>query len=239
MKTTSLASPVRLEWLLQQNVRLDARPYVGGAFEARDLLKRLRVPVEPLQHLTAGYDGGLYNGPQFRLGNFVQDREHGVPFLGSADMLEGDLSRPPLLSRVEAESAKLAYLRLEAGMTLISCSGTVGRVAYTRPAMDGMWSSQDMIKAVPTGMLVQPGYLFAVLASRFLYAPILINSRTGTGIRHLEPTRWPTSPSRALATPSRAAFTSWSRRPPGYARASRSSSSPRRPTCSLARAYRS
>lgn len=34
MKTTNMASPVRLEWLLQQNLRLDARPYVGGAFEA-------------------------------------------------------------------------------------------------------------------------------------------------------------------------------------------------------------
>src|SRR5882672_10655951 len=127
MKVTNPSSPVRLEWLLQQQVRLDARPYVGGAYEARDLLKRL--PSEPLSSLTAGHEGGLYNGPQFRR-IYVTAREHGVPFLGSADMLEADLTHLPLLSRIDAESSKLAYLRVEPGTTLISCSGTVGRVVY-------------------------------------------------------------------------------------------------------------
>ena len=55
MRTTSLASPLRLEWLLEQNARLDARPYVGGAYEARDLLNRLTVPVEPLSDLTCDH----------------------------------------------------------------------------------------------------------------------------------------------------------------------------------------
>lgn len=179
MKVTNLTSPVRLEWLLQQKARLDARPYVGGAHEARDLLKRLSS--EPLRPLTAG----LYNGPQFAR-TYVTSREDGVPFLGSADMLEADLSHLPLLSRSDAESDKLAYLRLEPGMTLISCSGTVGRVVYTRPAMAGIWSSQHMIKVVPNGERIRAGYLFAVLASRF-GTTILVNSRSGTAIRELDP----------------------------------------------------
>ncbi|MGH3907215.1 MAG: methylation-associated defense system restriction endonuclease subunit S MAD5 [Pseudonocardiaceae bacterium] len=185
MRTTNLASPVRLEWLLEHNTRLDARPYVGGAYEARDLLNRLTVPVEPLHRLTRGHDGGLYNGPQFRR-VWVTDRAHGVPFLGSADMLEADLSRLPLLRRADAESAKLAYLRVESGTTFISCSGTVGRVVYARPDMVGCWSSQDTIKVVANCERILSGYLYAVLASRFGTA-ILVNSRTGTRIRHLEP----------------------------------------------------
>lgn len=108
MKVTNPSSPVRLEWLLQQGARLDARPYVGGAHEARDLLGRL--PSEPLRDLTAGHEGGIYNGPQFRR-TYVTDRLHGVPFLGSADMLESDLSHLPLLLRADAESSKLRTCR--------------------------------------------------------------------------------------------------------------------------------
>jgi hypothetical protein len=119
MKTTNLASPVRLEWLLQQNARLDARPYVGGAFEARDLLKRLAVPTERLRDLAAGHEGGLYNGPRIRR-IFVTEPQHGVPFLGGADMLEADLSHLPPLRRADAESTVLSYLRVEPGMTFIS-----------------------------------------------------------------------------------------------------------------------
>lgn len=185
MKTTDLAGPVRLEWVLAQDMRLDARPYVGGAFEARDLLNRLTVPVDLLAELTAGHDGGLYSGPRLRR-TFVHDRAHGVPFLGSADMLEADLSRLPLLRRFDAESAALSYLRVEPGTTFISRSGTVGRVVYARPDMVGNWSSEDTIKVVADRARIRPGYLFAVLASRF-GTPILINSRSGTGIRHLEP----------------------------------------------------
>ena len=185
MRTTSLASPVRLEWLLEQNARLDARPYVGGAYEARDLLNRLAVPIQPLSELTCGHDGGLYNGPQFRRG-WVTEREHGVPFLGSADMLEADLSHLPLLRRADAESPKLSFLRVEPGTTFVSCSGTVGRVIYARPDMAGCWSSQDTIKVVANRERILPGYLYAVLASRCGTA-ILVNSRSGTGIRHLEP----------------------------------------------------
>lgn len=185
MRATSLASPVRLEWLLEQNHRLDARPYVGGAYEARDLLNRLVVPTHPLRELTTGHDGGLYSGPRFRR-VWVTERKHGVPFLGSADMLEADLSRLPLLRRADAESPQLSFLRVDAGTTFISRSGSVGRVVYARPDMAGHWSSEDIIKVVADRELILPGYLHTVLASRF-GTTILINSRSGTGIRHLEP----------------------------------------------------
>lgn len=185
MKVTNPKAPVRLSWLAEQGYRLDASTYVSGTYEIRDLLKRLRVPVEPLRDLTAGYDGGLYNGPQFRR-IYVADKEYGVPFVGSADMLEADLTNLPLLSRKEAESSKLSYLRLVPGMSLISCSGTVGKVAYVRPDMDGFWSSQDSIKVVADPARILHGYLQAFLRSRY-GVPFLTTAKYGTGIRHLEP----------------------------------------------------
>lgn len=185
MRVTNPKAPVRLSWLAEQGYRLDASTYVSGTYEIRDLLKRLKVPAEPLRDLTAGYEGGIYNGPQFRR-IYVADKEHGVPFVGSADMLEADLTNLPLLRRKDAESSKLSYLRLTPGMSLISCSGTVGKVAYVRPDMAGFWSSQDSIKVVADPSKILHGYLQAFLRSRY-GVPFLTTAKYGTGIRHLEP----------------------------------------------------
>lgn len=185
MKISDPDTPVRLEWLLNEGARLDARPYVAGSYAAKDLLGKLSVPKQPLHELTTGHDGGIYNGPQFRR-VYVTDPDYGVPFMGSADMLEWDLSRLPLLSRSDAYSSRLSFLRVEPGMTFISCSGTVGRVMYARGAMAGTWSSQDMIKVVPDPARVPSGYINAFLSSDY-GVPILTGSRFGTGIRHLEP----------------------------------------------------
>lgn len=185
MKISDPDTPVRLEWLLNEGARLDARPYVAGSYAAKDLLGKLSVPKQPLHELTTGHDGGIYNGPQFRR-VYVTDPDYGVPFMGSADMLEWDLSRLPLLSKSDAHSSRLSYLRVEPGMTLISCSGTVGRVMYARGAMGDTWSSQDMIKVVPDPDRVHSGYINAFLSSNY-GVPILTGSRFGTGIRHLEP----------------------------------------------------
>jgi hypothetical protein len=185
VKIVSGQAPVRLSWLEEQGFRLDASTYVSGTYEIRNLLRRLSVPAVPLPSLTAGHEGGIYNGPQFRR-VYVTSPAHGVPFVGSADMLEADLTSLPLLRRIDAESPKLSYLRLEPGMSLVSCSGTVGKVAYVRPDMAGYWSSQDSIKIVADPDKIRPGYLQAFLRSQY-GVPFLTTAKYGTGIRHLEP----------------------------------------------------
>jgi type I restriction enzyme S subunit len=57
--------------------------------EARALLDRLQARKEPLHQLTAGHNGGIYNGPQF-VRNYVDDPAYGVPnppFLCRRDFL--------------------------------------------------------------------------------------------------------------------------------------------------------
>jgi len=94
-----LDNPVRASWFADQSYRLDASPYLSGAYEARKLLERLSVPKVPLHTLTAGHEGGIYNGPKFsRL--YVNDPAYGVPFLRSTDMLEADFSWLPLLHKM-------------------------------------------------------------------------------------------------------------------------------------------
>lgn len=172
-------------WLEQQGRRLDCRPYLSGAIEARVLLQRLPVRGAKLRDVTRGHDGGIYNGPQF-VRNYVADPAYGVPFLSSSSMLYADYRYVELLRKSDAGSARLGFLRLEEGMTLISCSGTIGRMAYARQEMAGMWSSQDVLKVVPDPDVVRPGFLFAFLSSRF-GIPLVTGSTYGAIVQHVEP----------------------------------------------------
>jgi hypothetical protein len=185
MKIVNLKNPVMVSWLREQGFRLDAPPFLSGAIEARKLLEQLPVKKEPLASLTQGYNGGIYNGPMFRR-NYVTDREHGLPFLTSSGILLADLSTLPLLSKKDAMSSRLSYLQIREGMTLISCSGAIGRMAYTRPEMDGMWSSQDVLKVVPDPDRILPGYLYAFLSSKF-GVPLVVGGTYGAVIPHIEP----------------------------------------------------
>ena len=150
-------------WLEEQGRRLDCGPYLSGAVEAKLLLNSLPVRRAELRDLTHGHEGGIYNGPQFAR-NYVSDPGFGVPFLSSSSMLHAEFRYVDLLRRSDAVSRRLAYLQLEEGMTLISCSGTIGRMAYARPEMAGMWSSQHVLKVVPNPDLVRPGYLYPVVS---------------------------------------------------------------------------
>ena len=41
MKLADISNPVRSSWLVDQGFRLNASPYLSGAYEARKLLERL------------------------------------------------------------------------------------------------------------------------------------------------------------------------------------------------------
>jgi len=181
MKPKSVPS----SWLERDGRRLDCGPYMSGALEAKVLLESLNARKDRLADLTAGYKGGIYNGPQFKR-NYVDSIDHGVQFLTGGDVLTADLRRLPLLSQRDAMSPKLRYLRLEPGMTMISCSGAIGRMAYVREDMAGVWSSQDVIKVVPDAEKIPPGYLYAYLSSKF-GVPIVVGGTYGAIIQHIEP----------------------------------------------------
>lgn len=179
------ARAVQSSWLEEGGRRLDCNPYMSGAQEARDALRRLSVRKDALQTVTCGYSGGIYNGPVFsRI--WVDDPQYGVPFIGSSDISNADLSTLPLLKSSYAQSKKLAHLELAEGTTLITCSGTIGRMAYVRPDMAGIWSSQHIMKVVPDPEQIPPGYLYAFLSSRY-GVPLVVSGTYGAIIQHIEP----------------------------------------------------
>ncbi|RZM79568.1 hypothetical protein [Leptolyngbya iicbica] len=82
------------KWLHRDGLRLDSKPYMSGALEAKAILEDLSVVKEPLKALTSGHNGGIYNGPKFSR-YWVDDPEYGVPFVGSSSMLRGCLRIHP------------------------------------------------------------------------------------------------------------------------------------------------
>ena len=83
---------------------------------------------------------GIFNDPRFAR-SYVRDEEHGIPFLDSTDILRADLSFVPLLAKRQVQARP--ELVIEPSWTLISCSGTVGRMVFSRPDMSGMAGSAN------------------------------------------------------------------------------------------------
>lgn len=185
MKVAELSNPVKSDWFADQGLRLDASPYVAGSMKTKKMLEQL-PRTEPLASLTAGHNGGIFNGPMFRR-VYLTDPEHSVPFLGTKDMMAADLTGLPRLRKSDAESSTLSYLQLKPGMTLISCSGfNAGRRAYVRPDMGDCWSSQDTLKVEPNPEKIKSGYLYAFLLSKFGES-LVRGSVYGSAVKHIEP----------------------------------------------------
>ena len=170
-------------WIEHNGRRLDCGPYVSGAIEAKELLSQMSTT--PMIELTRGHNGGIYNGSPF-VRNYVEDPEHGVPFLTTSSLLQADLSKLSLLSKKDAQSRQLSFLEIKPEMILITCSGSIGRMAYARADMEGVWSNQDIMKVLPDPNSIKSGYLYAYLCSRF-GVPMIASGTYGAIIQHIEP----------------------------------------------------
>ncbi|MFN6461035.1 MAG: methylation-associated defense system restriction endonuclease subunit S MAD5 [Nostoc sp. DedVER02] len=183
MKTTKLDFPVMSSWMENNGRRLDCNPYLSGAFEAKVILEKLSAKKQPLHEVTKGGMKGIFNGPRFAR-NYVEDPEHGIPFLGSTDILTADLSNLPLLSKKQV--AAHPELLIDEGWTLITCSGTIGRMVYSRSEMRAMAGSQHFMRVVADANKILPGYLYAYLSSKF-GVPLVISGTYGSIIQSIEP----------------------------------------------------
>ena len=176
---------IRSSWMPGYGYRMDCQPYLGGALETKILLEKLPIRKDKLHTITSGFDGGIYNGPKFSR-TWVESLEYGVPFLGSSAMLRADLTGLPLLSKKRAFSRQLRHLKLEPGMSLISCSGTIGNMVYSRRDMAGVWSSQHILKVQADPAKTLSGFLYAFLASKY-GVPLIVSGTYGSIIQSLGP----------------------------------------------------
>lgn len=104
--------------------------------------------------------------------------------MGSTDVLASDLSGLPLISKKQVKANQNFTIR--SGWTLITRSGTIGRMAYARQDMDGIACSEHVMRVVPDATKVKPGYVFAYLSSKF-GLPIVLSGTYGSIIQSIEP----------------------------------------------------
>ncbi|MDI9730009.1 methylation-associated defense system restriction endonuclease subunit S MAD5 [Stutzerimonas stutzeri] len=170
-------------WIEKQARRLDCGPYMSGAMEARELLRQLSARKDHLQELTDGGISGIINAGRItRL--WVDDDQHGFPFLSSTDILQADLSNISHIAKSVARQN--SQLLIKDRWTLITRSGTIGRMAYSRSDMNGMACTEDVLRVIPDEEKVKPGYIYAYLCTKF-GVPLVISGTYGSIITHLEP----------------------------------------------------
>lgn len=163
--------------------RLDCGPYMSGALEAKILLEKMSCRKDRLANLCeGGADGIFHAGREAR--TWVDGPEFGVPFLSSSSILAADLSGLPLISKRQVAANPRFTLRR--GWTLITRSGTIGRMVYARPNMDGLACSEHVMRVVPDPAEVRPGYVFAFLSSKF-GVPLVTSGTYGSIIQSIEP----------------------------------------------------
>lgn len=170
-------------WIEKQARRLDCGPYMSGAMEARELLHQLSARKDPLQELTDGGISGIISAGRItRL--WVDDDQHGFPFLSSTDILQADLSNISHIAKSVARQN--SQLLIKDRWTLITRSGTIGRMAYSRSNMNGMACTEDVLRIIPDEGKIKPGYIYAYLCTKF-GVPLVISGTYGSIITHLEP----------------------------------------------------
>jgi type I restriction enzyme S subunit len=170
-------------WIYKEGLRLDSNPYMSGVLEAKMLLDRLSVPKVKLQDLTfKGMEGIFHAGREGR--TWVDNPQYGTPFMNGRDILASDLSYLPLLSNKQIKSNP--KLLIEDQWILITRSGTIGRMSFSRAEMGGLACTEDVLRVVPDKNLVHPGYLYAYLISQF-GIPLVTSGTYGAIIQHIEP----------------------------------------------------
>jgi type I restriction enzyme, S subunit len=172
-------STIKSTWLPKGGYRLDCSPYLGGAIETEILLEQLPVRKDSLGSVTKAI---YHAGRESR--QWVELPEFGVPFIGSSDIQQADLSNLPLIAK--SQVARNHQFLIHKGFTLITRSGTIGKMAYCRPEMDGMACSEHVLRVVPDEKLIPPGYLYAFLSSRF-GVPLVVSGTYGSIIQSIEP----------------------------------------------------
>lgn len=170
-------------WLDKDGRRLDCGPYMSGALEAKVLLDGLRAAKISLQDVCLNGRSGLVNAGRIKR-LWVADELHGLRFLSSTDILKSDLSGLQLISKLAVRANP--KLIIKSGWTLITRAGTIGRMAFARPDMDGLACSEDVLRVIPDAQKIPPGYLYAYLSSKF-GVPLVVGGTYGAIIQHIEP----------------------------------------------------
>jgi type I restriction enzyme S subunit len=154
IESFSLASP-----LLKQSddLRLDASFYNPRLAEALSILRHSGLTLKPLSAVTKR----IFIPPRFK--RIYVKKTHGIPFLQGSHVVHFQPADIKYLSLAAHE--RIDRWIIEAGWILVTCSGTIGRVAIAPPSWHLWAASQHILRIVPDSGKLPAGYVAAYLSS--------------------------------------------------------------------------
>lgn len=179
-ETEKLSTTIRVSEILAAGVRLEASAFNIEAHNAVTALENSGLQLMPL-YGEAGLCQEAHNA--FRFKRIYVNRDRGVPFLSSSDIIS---LRPRIDRFLSYKNTKnLEKLLIQNWDVLISCSGTVGNIGLAGETFAGKALSQHAIR-LRTNDLDTAGYVAAFLRSRY-GRPQLTQATYGSVIVHIEP----------------------------------------------------
>jgi hypothetical protein len=174
---------IKSTWLKEEGHRLDCGPYIGGAIEVKYTLATLKNHSPRLNEVVSKRFGGIYHAGRYKR-IWVKNKQYAKPFLSSRDVMQSDLSKLNLISN-KSISAN-GKLLIHKDQTLITRSGTVGRMSYVNSLMDGMSCTEHVIRVEADESKIRSGYLYSFLNSKY-GIPLIVSGSYGAVVRHIEP----------------------------------------------------
>lgn len=111
------------------------------------------------------------------------DHGYGIPFFGGRNIGELDPSDKKYLSLARHGKKIKEELIIHEGMVLVTCSGTIGKIALVPKHWDGWAMTHDIIRLVPVENI--QGYVYIWLRSN--YAEAMIRAQAyGSVVTHIE-----------------------------------------------------
>ncbi len=159
------------------NIRIDASYHLSEGNQVKRLIAASPYPMLKISDVCSD----IFIGDRARR-VYVSNREKGIPFLSSSDILQSDLDNVKLASK--KYTPNVTEMKLQKGWTLISRSGTIGNCAFSNAEHAQKLASEDVIRCVPNHILKQ-GVIYAYLASKYGHS-LLEQGTFGGVIQHIE-----------------------------------------------------
>lgn len=150
---------ITLPWLKQTaELRMDASFYNPRVAEALAVLRHSGLALKPLGEVTKK----IFIPPRFK--RIYVKKTHGIPFLQGSHVVHFQPADIKYLSLTAHE--RIERWIIESGWVLVTCSGTIGRVAIAPPSWHQWAASQHILRIVPEpDGPCSAGYICAYLSS--------------------------------------------------------------------------
>lgn len=169
---------VTLNEVLERGSRLEASVFDIAGKHAREVLANCRWPVKAVSGKNGIADSVFVPG-RVKRKYLIQDAHDAIGFLGSSEMLDVKPVPCKWLSKNEPDYGQF---KVDEGWVLISCSGTIGNLAFISRTLSGFMVSQHAIRIKAK----YAGYVYCFLMNKIGRA--LVNTNIyGAVISEIEP----------------------------------------------------